>query len=121
MLDFVILFHELPADNERDSHWDLMLLDGDGLLTWALEANPLTQDQCSGTRLPVHRLEYLDYEGEVAGGRGAVRRVARGHYRWIEGKGQTDWCVELVIDGEGLIEIRCQNDDRFEFLRPANS
>ncbi len=29
-------------------------------------------------RLPDHRLMYLDYEGPISGGRGAVRRVAAG-------------------------------------------
>jgi hypothetical protein len=34
--------------------------------------------------LPPHRLAWLDHEsGEVSGGRGFARRVARGNCRWI--------------------------------------
>jgi hypothetical protein len=33
--------------------------------------------------LPDHRLHYLDFEGEISGGRGKVTRIARGSFELI--------------------------------------
>lgn len=71
------------AEAARPSHWDLMVENGDSLLTWELETLPeaVTGGQplpWLARRLPDHRYVYLDYEGMLSGGRGQVARVAGG-------------------------------------------
>jgi hypothetical protein len=44
-------------------------------------------------RLADHRVAYLEYEGEISGGRGSVRRVAEG-------------VVENLQESENRIEVR---------------
>lgn len=83
---FVLLRHKLPQDAAADSHWDLMFEVGKSLLTLQLPALPEDLDggrprEIAARRLPDHRLQYLDYEGEIAGNRGSVRQVASGQYR----------------------------------------
>jgi hypothetical protein len=75
---FVILEHDHPV-----LHWDLMLQAGETLRTWRLESAPAPQQRISATLLADHRLIYLDYEGEVSGGRGRVRRWDSGTLEWI--------------------------------------
>lgn len=88
---FVVLRHELGTSLRRTNaanesvHLDWMFRRGDALWTWA---TPVIDrfDQLAtflGQRLGDHRLAYLDYEGEVSGNRGFVRRVLRGSYRTI--------------------------------------
>ena len=80
MPQFVILFHEMPAGATRASHWDFMVEQNGVLMTWALEREPRANEIIEATRLPDHRLAYLDYEGEVSAGRGNVTRYERGEY-----------------------------------------
>jgi len=73
---FVILHHKLDGGE----HWDLMLEQGDILLTWQLLRDPM--DPASypipARRIGDHRKAYLDYEGPLTGNRGTVRRVDGG-------------------------------------------
>jgi hypothetical protein len=75
---FVVLEHDSPQGGR---HWDL-LVEATGterLPTWRLERNPLDTDaEIPATRIQDHRRLYLDYEGEISGGRGVVRRLDRG-------------------------------------------
>jgi hypothetical protein len=81
---FVILRHEMPAQSERPSHFDLML-EGAGMLrTWACDALPQFDRPTYADRLPDHRLAYLELEGEISEGRGTVARVAAGEYELLE-------------------------------------
>mgnify|MGYP001170074390 CR=1 FL=1 len=97
---FVLLRHTLPEGGNRQSHWDLMFDSGDFLLTFALPSLPETNSptvvaglsnaspplqSLAVTRLPDHRLLYLEYEGPIApavdtgdAARGSVRQVAAG-------------------------------------------
>jgi hypothetical protein len=81
---FVVLLHETPAGYSRATHFDLMLEHGELLRTWALKDLPEAGQTVIAERLPDHRPVYLDYEGEVAGDRGSVRRVDAGLYDVIE-------------------------------------
>ena len=76
-LRFSIMLHDWPS-----SHLDLFLDAGDDLQSWKLPADfsPL-RPSAIAPNAP-HRLLYLDYEGEVAGGRGTVRSWDGGTYRW---------------------------------------
>ena len=74
---FVVVEHDSP----RGLHWDLMLQQGDVLLTWALPEPPQAARTIPAEALPDHRLAYLDYEGPVSGGRGSVTRWDHGTYQ----------------------------------------
>lgn len=78
---FVVLEHRMPPHSSRQDHYDLMLERGGLLLTWALPRLPDSGESVSAQRLADHRLAYLDYEGEVSGGRGVVSRHDRGPCR----------------------------------------
>ncbi len=109
-LRFVLLRHECPARFSKPSHWDFMLESDGRLMTWELrelpaawqvalqlesaDALPLTP----ATRLADHRLEYLDYEGPIAGDRGSVSCVDRGTYQV-----QQESPTQLMVELEGLI------------------
>jgi hypothetical protein len=76
---FVILEHDHPY-----LHWDFMLEIGDSLTTWRLPAAPRAGTSTEALALGDHRLAYLDYEGALSGGRGAVKRWDNGLFSWIE-------------------------------------
>lgn len=88
MQRFVILHHQKSVVDE--SHWDVML-ETDGVLrTWALvppydSRQPTQPFSVSAKRLPDHRLAYLDYEGDISGGRGTVKRIDTGTYTIVGG------------------------------------
>src|SRR6266851_1640067 len=110
---FVILEHNHPT-----LHWDFMLEAGDVLRTWRFAMPPAPGQSCAASRLFDHRLVYLDYEGQVGGGRGKVRRWERGGYEWLE-EGPDRIVVKLM--GEvfsGVIRlVRLSGDEwsaRFE-------
>jgi hypothetical protein len=77
-LRFAILHHQ----GIDEPHFDLMLETSPGseLATWRSPVWPITQPT-ELRQLANHRQEYLNYEGEIAGGRGTVRQVASGTYQ----------------------------------------
>lgn len=77
---FVVLRHEPGEAGPRELHWDLMLEFGDSLRTWALMSEPHVGEAILAEELAHHRLDYLDYEGPVARGRGNVSRFDRGTF-----------------------------------------
>ena len=88
---FVILAHTVNGA----THCDLMLevAGQEKLRTYQLSRWPLAVgESCDCERLDDHRRVYLDYEGEISGGRGFVERVAAG-----------TWTGDIVLhpeDGE---------------------
>lgn len=78
---YVILYHEMPPDQSRASHYDLMLESGKLLRTWAVADAPNSAGQLSAELLNDHRQEFLDFEGEITGGRGTVKRWDEGEYQ----------------------------------------
>ncbi len=100
MLQYVLLWHDCPADYREGSHWDLMLersdvVDEHRLATWSLSILPnewlrllghegeSAEGPIVAERLADHRAAYLDYEGPVSGDRGAVTRWASGPVEWL--------------------------------------
>ena len=78
-LSYVILEHSVNGG----VHYDLMLeVPGqEKLRTLQLQARLLKPgDTCEFKELEPHRRAYLEYEGEVSGGRGQVKRIERGSY-----------------------------------------
>ena len=76
-LRYVVLFHE----GFGEPHYDLMFetSPGSDLLTWRSDSWPL-QTNAILTPIAVHRRAYLEYEGEISGGRGAVQSVHAGTF-----------------------------------------
>jgi DNA polymerase Ligase (LigD) len=91
---FVLLLHECPDEQPRETHCDLMLECDSVLRTWAIPQVPRAWN-CLGLpaqmlsaantvearRIADHRLDYLHTEGEISGNRGRVRRLEEGTYR----------------------------------------
>ena len=96
---FVILRHEPGEAGPRALHWDLMLEFSDSLRTWALESEPHPGDEVVADELPRHRLDYLEYEGPVSQGRGAVSRIDRGTFDVLE---DTTERLAVEVHGERL-------------------
>jgi len=118
---FVLLRHTLPPESSRSSHWDFMI-ERDGMLrTWALAQDPLSESMIAATRLPDHRIDYLEFEGEISGGRGRVQRCDGGAYTLIE---QTSKLLVLDLFGgrlRGRVTLQCDDASdqrwRFELVR----
>lgn len=94
MAQFVLLEHDTRPRPTADApagavHWDLMLevQPGGPLATWRLAQNPVcTATPIACERIGDHRREYLEYEGEISGDRGRVRRIDRGELRVQRGE-----------------------------------
>jgi DNA polymerase Ligase (LigD) len=61
-------------------HWDFMLEAGEVLRTWAIDAPVVAGKDLPARALGDHRKRYLEYEGEISGQRGQVRRVDAGTF-----------------------------------------
>ncbi len=60
-----------------------MLESGPTLRTWRLENPPQANSSVRATSLGDHRIIYLEYEGEISGGRGSVTRWDQGEFEWL--------------------------------------
>ncbi|GIW71801.1 MAG: hypothetical protein KatS3mg102_1343 [Planctomycetota bacterium] len=76
---YALLSHQTP---DGAVHYDLLLERGGLLRAWRLGEPP--RPGLPAERSFDHRLAYLEYEGELGGGRGRVRRLERGRYRVLE-------------------------------------
>jgi hypothetical protein len=92
---FAVLLHETPGDYVRPSHYDVMFEDGDGLITFAVPLPPGSDQAQLVERLPNHRIEYLQYEGEVARNRGRVKRIEEGTFEWVD-RTEHQWRVRVM-------------------------
>ena len=99
---FVILHHTSHFSKDRGDHWDWLIRFPENflaelaprmqakhdeqslsLLSFASETDPRDWNRATRFwRLAPHRLKYLDYQGEVSGGRGFVKRIATGELHW---------------------------------------
>ena len=96
---FVVLFHKMPADSNRDDHWDFMLELDDSLATWALPQVPNQSGGVVAEPLSPHRKHYLDYEGPLSENRGEVSQWDAGTFAWLR---RTDAEVRVQILGDEL-------------------
>ena len=83
MARFVVQQH---FRSEDDWHFDLMLEGARGLVTFS---SPVPPDDTASLPSTVHHLgdhrpAYLEYEGEISGGRGWCRIHDRGTLEWLE-------------------------------------
>jgi len=93
----VFLLHQMPPDSGRVDHWDLMFENRDALVTFASPALLNENSEFKVDHLADHRLAYLDYEGPISGGRGAVNRLDQGRF---EVESQTSKELILQIFGQ---------------------
>lgn len=103
---FVVLTHDHPS-----WHWDFMLEISGALRTWRLDADPCSRGPIQATLLPLHRLEYLEYEGPVSGGRGEVYRWDRGVYDVLD---ETPHRIVVKLVGvllRGVVEVEARGDE----------
>jgi hypothetical protein len=85
MRRFAVLRHDVKPG---EVHWDL-LVEGapDGkLFTWRLAAPLPARGRVAAERSFDHRALYLEYEGEISGGRGTVKREAAGSLTDVSGE-----------------------------------
>lgn len=88
---FVVLFHEMPCDDDRASHFDWMFEMDGALRTWAVESimgiktfdsetSSSEQFRWPAVKLANHRIDYLEYEGPISKNRGKVSRRLIGEF-----------------------------------------
>lgn len=94
---FVLLEHTTSTG----AHWDLLIEQPghDTLLTWRLLADPLTNKSIPAEHIGRHRRIYLEFEGDIGGGRGVVRRIDRGPANLREIAGDT---ANVELSGDHL-------------------
>ncbi|MEK7466571.1 MAG: DNA polymerase ligase N-terminal domain-containing protein [Planctomycetota bacterium] len=89
-------------------HWDLFIERQGTLKTWSLASPPVPGAfSIEALQHFDHRLAYLDYEGEISGGRGRVKRLDTG--TCIADWGETRIILELsgaLLAGKFLLEFR---------------
>jgi len=92
----------------------------DALAAWSIptQCPSGTSFVCSATKLPAHRKIYLEYEGEVSGNRGSVRRIDTGTYRQISEETVilygTHFIGTLTFGQETLCYTRAENGRCFD-------
>ncbi|TVQ31359.1 MAG: hypothetical protein EA376_09615 [Phycisphaeraceae bacterium] len=99
-----LLLHETP-DGASHHDWMLERAPGGLLATFRVDEriDRLDGGAFEAEAIGDHRRAYLDYEGEVSGGRGHVRRVASG---WCAAPRFERDRIEVVADwGAGPIRI----------------
>ena len=77
-----------------------MLETGSVLATWALPTPPNADHAFPAQSLADHRIEYLEYQGPVSGGRGTVAQWDAGTYDLVE---RTEGHLVARMSGEKLI------------------
>lgn len=107
------MFALLEHTTRDGVHWDLLLevAEQERLRTWRLAVNPLRgAAEIAVQQLADHRREYLEFEGDISGERGHVRRLDRGAAEWL----RTGDCeLRIRLSGERLravIEIVADAD-----------
>jgi hypothetical protein len=92
---FAILEHDWNG-----VHWDFLVEDGPSLRSWAIDSPIVEGVDLPARSLPTHRAIYLEYEGEVSGGRGTVRRWDWGTCEVVEWSEER---VKLTVRGGQLV------------------
>jgi hypothetical protein len=94
---FVVQEHTTP----EGVHWDLMLEQGQTLLTFRLPQPPAQAASAptAAAKIPDHPLRFLTYEGPVQNNTGRVRLVERGT---LQIQHQTDEQIIFTLWGQSL-------------------
>jgi hypothetical protein len=107
----------------RPDHYDLLLqyAEGDDDNSAVLKTFATSRDEFSATHVQLkkiadHRRAYLEFQGELSGGRGRVARVDGGDLRIISNPGETWQDVRFALYGEklrGNFRLHCANGTDF--------
>ncbi len=98
-------FAVLKHVRQTDIHWDLLLQlpDRPLLATWQIRVDPAVWNSQNkaipAIAIPDHRLVYLDFQGEIPGGRGHVTHVDGGLLKLL--RTQENF-ISGSLDGRGL-------------------
>jgi hypothetical protein len=118
---FVILLHKFVGVDECE-HWDVMFeieVAGYGQLdTWSIppQLNSIQKElnafSCPAKHLPLHRIIYLNYEGDISNNRGNVKKIDKGTYKKInENKFKL---YGNLLNGKLTIENNKNNPNSFQ-------
>lgn len=102
---FVILLHKPGTASAHLKHFDFMMetQEGTELSTWRWDRLPNASIEFQGLQLAPHRLEYLNYEGEISGERGHVSQQVTGTYLEAISCRDSEW--EIQLESEELTGI----------------
>lgn len=97
----------LHTGAKEGDHYDLFLEQGRSLKTWRFRS-PAFQAVQSSERIKDHRPDYLDFEGEITGGRGRVEIWDTGTYEADE---WTDARIRIAATGRRIrLRLRLERD-----------
>jgi hypothetical protein len=104
MPEFVIQKH---THTNNPAHWDLMLRQGDTLVTWRISVPPeqMSVVPIEAEKISDHPLKFLTYQGTVNNGKGNVEIADTGTYELIE---RTPDKIKISIAGRiinGVMEL----------------
>lgn len=107
---FVVLLHVTPPGFARPTHYDFML-ERDGIMrTWVLPIEPLPGVLQIAQQIHDHRLDYFDFEGEIAGNKGHATRWDRGDYATLS-ESETELVVQLAGGAlSGIVKLTRLHD-----------
>ena len=112
---FVILDHSCSGQ----THWDLMLEQGQKLVTWQVRCSPETwgsSPMVHCEKIFDHRLKYLSYQGPLSDERGAVQPVAAGAYEVLE-MDEKSWCILLTGPAlKGRLTLKFCKDNQWQLI-----
>jgi len=102
---FALLLHE-SHDKHGEEHYDLLLeIPGqEKLMAWHL-----SHERAEPQRIADHRKIYMKYEGEIPGGRGTVKRIAKGMATVLE-IDEKKIRIRLEVKGMTEVEIGVGNE-----------
>jgi uncharacterized damage-inducible protein DinB len=118
---FVVLHHEIPVAAGPPSHWDLMIEANGSLVTWRLPHDWSNSTAQIVERIPDHRLDFLEWEGELDGNRGSVAQVDRGQivvHAWSDAEisgflcgreGETLFRIARIVEATELNQWRLES------------
>ena len=106
----------MPPESDRGLHWDLMLEQAGVLRTWALSEEPRIGSTVQGLLLDDHRLAYLEFEGEVPGGRGIVTMWMKGTYK-LYGEDTTQFAIDLLSPNwtSRVVAVQTEKTNQWKF------
>lgn len=112
---FTIAHH---AGSSEGDHYDLLLESGEALRTWRLRHTNF-ENQQTARKMQDHRKKYLEYEGEISGGRGRVKIWDTGTFEidlW------TDKLIQVSLFGAQAkvrLRLQCGGDDAWTVVDAA--
>jgi len=102
----------------QGDHYDLLLESGEALATWRLRHTNF-ENQQPAQKIQEHRKKYLDYEGDISGGRGTVKIWDTGTYVpdvWGDKR------IQISLAGTQLkvrLRLQCAEDDSWTIVDAA--